>query len=265
MNNIRAKKSLGQNFLHNHHTLEKIIRAADLSAEEDVIEVGPGQGALTTHLLENAQHVTAIEIDDRLIPELEEKFSKHKNFTLKHQDALTFTPPETPYKLVANIPYYITSPLINHFLREQPESHRPQQLTLLVQKEVAQKVCARPEEDGLNVLALQVQLFGTPKIIAKVPPSHFHPAPKVDSAILNIERTPCPLSDDLIPTFFKIVHAGFAHRRKKLSKNLENNLGINRETVQAIFEQQSLDPSVRAERLTLNQWVQLTQELQAYI
>lgn len=238
---MKAKKSLGQNFLMHRGTLNKILRTANISSKEHVLEIGPGHGVLTEKLLENAKKVTAIELDDRLIPELTEKFTNHKNFTLLHQDALTFTPPKTPYKLVANIPYYITSPIINHFLREQPASNRPKQMTLLVQKEVAKKITT-----GNNVLALQVLPFGTPKLIAKVPPSHFKPAPKVDSAILQITMHAEPLIPDAdLPKFFELIHAGFAHKRKKLIRNLEKII---------LPKSFPFPENTRAEELTLENW-----------
>ncbi len=242
---MKAKKSLGQNFLTHKGTLHKIVQAADLSAKDQIIEIGPGHGVLTHELAQSAQKVTTIELDDRLIPELKEKFADQSNVKILHQDALTFTPPKTPYKLVANIPYYITSPILNHFLREQPHDRRPTHCTLLVQKEVAQKICAKP--GNLSVLALQVQLFGTPKIVAKVPPSHFNPAPKVDSAILTIEMHPKPIIPDSdLPKFFELLHAGFAHKRKKLIRNLKFTP-----------EKWPFDENIRAEALTIENWLEL--------
>ncbi len=246
MNNLHAKKSLGQNFLKHRGTLNKIITAANLQPTDHIIEIGPGKGVLTAELIKHAAQVTTIELDDRLIPFLNEKFSEESNLKILHQDALKFTPPKTPYKLVANIPYYITSPIINHFLREQPLSQRPQTLTLLVQKEVAQKICAKP--GNLSILALQAQLFGTPKIITKVPPSHFSPAPKVDSAILQINIYQKPLINDSdIPKFFDLIHRGFAHKRKKLIRNL--NMPIE------TFKKLKLSENIRAEALTLEDWI----------
>lgn len=242
--NIIAKKSLGQNFLTNQHTLNKIITAADIQPTDHIIEIGPGKGVLTAELIKHAKKVETIELDDRLIPLLTEKFP-NTNLKIHHQDALKFTPPNTPYKLVANIPYYITSPIINHFLREQPNTRRPQTLTLLVQKEVAQKICAPAGK--LSVLALQVQLFGTPKIIAKIPPSHFSPAPKVDSAILQINLFKKPIvKDDNIPKLFDLIHRGFAHKRKKLIKNL----GLAKEKF-------PFPENIRAEELSLENWLEL--------
>ena len=245
---ISAKKSLGQNFLNNEETLQKIVAAADLKPTDHIVEIGPGKGALTTQLIKKAKQVTAIELDDRLIPFLNKKFDNKPHFTLLHQDALTFAPPETPYKLVANIPYYITSPLINHFLREQSPSKRPTEITLLVQKEVAEKICAH---DGkMSVLAMQVHLFGTPQLIAIVPPEHFDPAPKVDSAILHIKLHKKPhIPNEEIPKFFKTIHRAFAQKRKKLT----NNLNIDPQ----ILTELGIDKNARAETLSLNDWLRL--------
>ena len=157
---FKAKKSLGQNFLRDHSTLAKIIAAANIKSDETILEIGPGRGILTQELASRAKKVIALELDQRLISELLAKFPPYRNVAILHQDALTFLPPKEPYKLVANIPYYITSPILNHFLREQPESCRPTSLTLLVQKEVAEKIVAASKANKANhsVLSLQVHM-----------------------------------------------------------------------------------------------------------
>lgn len=254
---LSAKKSLGQNFLINEDTLKKIITTAELSPNDHIIEIGPGHGILTRELAKNASHVTAIELDDRLIPELENTFESQRNIDIRHQDALTFTPPRSDYKIVANIPYYITSPLINHFLREQPNDQRPKSMTLLVQKEVAQKICAT---DSLSVLAIQAQLFGKPELIATIPPSHFNPAPKVDSAILHIVCHPCPIPNEKLKSFFNLIHTGFAHKRKKLIRNLESI--SSKTTLKKAFATLDIDTNARAEELNLAQWESLMKELE---
>jgi 16S rRNA (adenine1518-N6/adenine1519-N6)-dimethyltransferase len=254
---IPPKKSLGQNFLHDHGTLNRILKASDLKPTDHVIEVGPGRGILTEALAKQVKSVTAIELDDRLIEGLNEKFADQEHVKIIHQDALKFNPPETDYKLVANIPYYITSPLISRFLKKQPQGRRPQLLTLLVQLEVAQKICAQPGD--LSVLAIDVQMFGKPEIIAKVPPSHFSPAPKVDSAILSIIPHESLLADNDITPFFNIIHSGFAHRRKKLIRNLE---GIySRDALVQAFAELGIDENTRAQTLDLKQWNDLYSSL----
>jgi len=230
--------------LINADTLSTIVETANISSKDHVIEIGPGHGVLTDELLKKANKVTAIELDTDLIQELKRKFP---NLELLHQDALTFTPPKSPYKLVANIPYYITSPIINHFLRHQPANRRPTQMTLLVQHEVAKKICTEP--GTLNVLAIDVQVFGKPKMVAKVPPSHFHPAPKVDSAILHIQIDKPLITDDKLEKFFAMIHKGFAHKRKKLAKNI----GIDEKAL----EELGLSKNARAQELSIDDWTKL--------
>ncbi len=249
---LKAKKNLGQNFLNDKETLSKIIEAADLKNTDQILEIGPGHGVLTAELVKKARHVTAIELDSDLIPELTRKFANAKNFELIHGNALDFTPAKTPYKLVANIPYYITSPIINHFLREQPSNMRPTQMVLLVQKEVAEKICAK--EGDFSVLSIQIRLFGTPTIVAKVPASHFSPTPKVDSAILKINMRDPEMSKTEIGKFFKIINIGFSHKRKKLIKNLSQLANIKKEDLKIIFSKLGLDENIRAEHLTIKEW-----------
>lgn len=240
---FQAKKSLGQNFLVNPHIVERIIKAADLHGDELVYEVGPGFGVLTQALLRAARKVVSIEKDTRLIDGLKEKFSAAKNFELIHADALTVPPPYEPYQLIANIPYSITSPLLDHFIREQP-SHLPKKAVLLVQKEVAEKICAKPPR--MNVLALHVQTFGTPKIIAKVSRNNFRPIPKVDSAILHIafgQKIP-----EKLPAYFDIIHRGFSKRRKMLRAFFDASK----------LQQCGIDPTRRAETLSVQEWERLS-------
>jgi 16S rRNA (adenine1518-N6/adenine1519-N6)-dimethyltransferase len=237
---MKAKKSLGQNFLKDRSVLAKIIKAADLSRDDYVIEVGPGKGVLTHELLANAGKVTAIELDDRLIPELREI----EGLDLVHGNALDFIPPNEPYKVVANIPYYITSPLISHFL--QAES-RPSKMVLLVQKEVAEKICAEPGD--MNVLAIHVQVFGKPRIVCTVPAKAFTPAPKVDSAIIGIDVYDKPLVEDY-KKFFGIMHRAFSNKRKMLSNTLPD---LKERLIELNFQ------DLRPERLSIEDWLKLTQ------
>ena len=253
---MKAKKSLGQNFLNNLGTLQKIVDAGNLNESDEVIEVGPGHGLLTEALSPKVKKIITIELDQELIPKLKERFKYRRNIDLIHADALTYEPPETPYKLIANIPYYITSPLLNHFLKDQPAHRRPTHIVLLVQKEVAEKILE--PVGNLSVLALQVQLFGKPSIVAVVPASHFTPKPKVDSAILKIEMYPKALAqDDEIKKIFQLIHIGFHQRRKKLTKNLKSLNGVNEEKLKNAFEALGLNPNVRAQELSMEQWLGL--------
>lgn len=238
---MKAKKSLGQNFLKDKKVLAKIIKTADISPSDHIIEVGPGHGILTEELAKTAKEVTTIELDDRLIPILKEKFAHLQNIELIHQNALDFPPPSTPYKLVANIPYYITSPLISHFLHTD---NRPTKIVLLVQKEVAEKICA---DKKMNVLALHVKNFGKPRIIATVPPSAFKPQPKVNSAILEIEVYKKPIIEDYKRPF-RLIHQAFSQSRKKLSNSLHQHK-------EALTKLDLADK--RPEHLTLENWKKL--------
>jgi len=210
---ISAKKSFGQNFLINSEVLEKILETAEIKENDNIIEIGPGLGVLTDVLTQSANKVTTIELDKSLIPILEEEFADRKNLEIINQDALKFSPPKEKYKIVANIPYNITSPLINHFLTNK---NPPTSMTLLVQKEVAEKICA-PVPD-MSILALQVQLFGIPEFIKKIPPTAFIPAPKIDSAIIHIKtlKTPNKKAQEIL----KLAKQAFSQKRKKLSNTI---------------------------------------------
>ncbi len=235
-----ASKRFGQNFLIDQNALDCIVKTANIAKTDHVIEVGPGLGVLTNELLEKAKKVTSIELDKKLIPILTEQFGNNKKFELKNEDALTFTPPPTSYKVVANIPYNITSPLLNHFLQA---ANPPATLTLLVQKEVADKICDTKKQ---SILSLQVALFATAKNIKKVPPECFYPAPKVDSAIIHIEthgKIPQPEALKILA----LAKIAFSQKRKKLSNTLPLKL----------LEKANIDPSLRPQHLSIEEWQSL--------
>lgn len=213
-----AKKSLGQNFLINRGILEEIIKTAEISSDEIVVEVGPGLGVLTLELCKEARKVISIELDQDIIPILKKNLKEAKNLEILNENALDFIPPEN-YKVVANIPYYITSPLINHFLRAK---NKPKSITLLVQYEVARKICQK--EPDMSVLSLQVALFAKAKPINKVKAGNFYPAPKVDSAIIHITphstKDPDFLTDEEAIKILKLAKKAFSQKRKKLSNTL---------------------------------------------
>lgn len=265
-----AKKSLGQNFLKNQRVLQKIVDAAGLTNQDIVIEIGPGMGALTEHLLKAVKKVIAIEKDMRLFEILNEKFAVDiANGTLEliNGDALKIPPPQKvtisnednnspaepqldygDYKLVANIPYYITSPLIDHFVRDNPQN-LPGLAVLLVQKEVAEKICAKPPH--MSVLALHVQTFGDPKIIAKVSRNDFSPAPKVDSAILKIEFSGAPKVSCDLKAYFDLIHCAFSHKRKMLRHALPSQVLLD----------SGISLSARPETLSVSAWERLIGKL----
>ncbi len=221
------KKSLGQNFLIDENILQKIITNANINKKDHIIEVGPGIGVLTQKLAENAKKITSIELDKNLLPILKTTLENYKNIEIINSNALKYTPPQTNYKVVANIPYNITSPLIRHFLYRE---NKPKTITLLIQKEVAEKICEL--EPNMSILSLQIALFGKTKYISTVSKNCFLPAPKVDSAIIHIEIFPkshknyIPLKEaEKILTLAK--HA-FTQKRKKLSNTLIQNLSKNK-------------------------------------
>jgi len=257
---MRAKKSLGQHFLMHARTAERIADAAGITPTDTVLEVGPGTGLLTRALLARAGQVVAIEKDDELIPTLQETFAKELaegRLTLIHGDIRTAdlsTLPER-YRVVANIPYYITGEILRYFLSH---SHKPTSMTLLVQKEVAERI-ARSKKESL--LSLSVKVYGTPKYEFTVPKGAFVPAPSVDSAVLSIRdiRQDIFVSSKEEERFFAVLHAGFAHKRKLLS----GNLGVLAEkaVVSSALQDAGIPERSRAEDITLSSWQDLARHL----
>lgn len=223
---FRAKKTLGQNFLKFPEIAEKIVKAGNVTKDDIVLEIGPGFGILTKILAQKAKKVIAIELDPRLELVLKKTFEKTKNVELVFGDALKFEPPKNPYKIIANIPYSITSPLINHFLKEQcmkRDGKPPQVAVLMIQKEVAKKICASPPD--MNVLALNIQLFAKPRYLFTIGKGAFQPQPKVDSAVIEIIPFQKPLVPDTekLKQCFALISKAFSQKRKKL----RNTLGIS--------------------------------------
>lgn len=227
---IHLQKSFGQNFLIDENVLDKIVATAEISQKDTIVEVGPGIGGLTIKLCKKARKIISIELDKKLLPILKKTLSEFKNIEIINMDALKFSPPKTPYKVVANIPYNITSPLINHFLQS---GNPPKTMTLLVQKEVAEKIC---ERDGkTSILSLQIKLFGASKIATKVSKNAFFPPPKVDSAIIKIDiykNTDPKFTDKKTALkILEIAKRAFSQKRKKLSNTLghiETTIDLNR-------------------------------------
>lgn len=261
---VMAKKSLGQNFLQDYSVLNDILKAGDLKSSDNVLEIGPGEGFLTRGLVNKGAHVTALEFDADLIPWLKMEFGKIPNFELINTDALKFQPASEPYKLIANIPYYITSPILNHFLVEQfSGGNPPTLLVLMVQCEVAEKIVAA---DGkYSVLSLQVQLFGKPEIVRIVEPKCFRPKPKVDSAILKIKVYDKPVIQENLKQLFWLFKVSFAQKRKKLSNNLRNVLKLNSTEIKDLLTQAKIHENARAENLTLPEWHALFNALGSHL
>lgn len=234
---------MGQNFLTDRKVVQKILAAAELKGDELVVEVGPGKGMLTEQLVTSARRVIAIEKDYALFNFLWEQFSTTKNLELVHADALLTSPPPVPYFWIANIPYSITSPLLDHFIRDNPD-RLPIRAVLLVQKEVAEKICAKPPR--MNVLALHVQTFGKPKMVATVSRHVFSPKPKVDSAIIRIDFPP-PKEGHLafnVERYFSLIHSAFGHKRKMLRATLPVEL----------LKKADIEPTRRPETLSIEEW-----------
>jgi len=268
--NLRARKGLGQHFLIDGEVLELIISAAKLTPSDVILEIGPGLGILTKALARQAGWVMAIELDNKLAAILEQTLASLDNVTIINEDILKidptallqeqkmrFPPKVNPlsYKVVANLPYYITSPILRHFLEA---SVKPKIMVIMVQKEVAEAIVARPGQ--MSVLSISVQFYGEPSIISYVPAPCFYPAPEVDSAILRINPYPQPVvAVTNEGSFFELVRAGFAAARKQLANSLAQGLGIPKTEVLSLLAEAHIVPQRRAETLTLDEWARLWQ------
>src|SRR3989344_23194 len=253
-----AKKSLGQNFLTDVKILNKIVNAADITPEDPVIEVGPGKGSMTDILSQRASRVIAVEKDFRLIPFLKERFSD-SNVEIIESDILKFIPreflKEERYKIVANIPYYITSHFIRLALEQWPQ---PEIIVLVVQKEVAERIMAKPP--NMNLLALSVQMYADAKKIDMIKKGSFQPSPKVDSAIIRLKPGEKINSDDA-KKIFNLMRLGFGEKRKQLASILTKKLEIRKEEIVDIFKRAGISPNARSENLGLDDWARLKQML----
>jgi 16S rRNA (adenine1518-N6/adenine1519-N6)-dimethyltransferase len=255
---LRADKRLGQNFLQDESALEKIAAAAEITGDDTVLEIGPGLGSLTRHLAASAHTVTAVELDPDLLPPLRAVLAPYPNVRVVHGDILELPIADLidqpNYLVAANIPYNITSAIIRHLLESEP---KPRRIVLTIQKEVAERICAQPGD--LSLLALSVQVYGQPRIAARIPAGAFHPAPKVDSAILRVDIYDEPLiPKELLETFFKLIRAGFSQKRKTLRNSLSSGLHISTKDTEALLASSGIDPMRRAETLSMEEWKRLT-------
>lgn len=251
---MQAKKSLGQHFLRSPHYLALIAESARLKPGEIVLEIGPGEGTLTEELLARGVRVVAIEKDRRFVPQLKEKF-KNKKFEAHEADILQCNIAnylKSPYKLVGNIPYYITGALFKKFLSGNIQ---PSLLVFLVQKEVGERIAKSNKE---SILSLSVKAYGTPRYLKTIPRGAFSPPPKVDSALLVVENISRKNFKNVSHErrFFELVRAGFAHKRKQLASNLKATLGKNHSS---ILQNARMAPNARAEDVALKQWLALAQ------
>lgn len=260
------QKKYGQNFLIDPHVLDKIVRAAEVTKEDFVLEIGPGIGTLTQYLAEAARAVTVVEIDDKLIPILRETLAAYDNVSILHQDILKVDLEQLvreenegrPIKVVANLPYYITTPIIMALL----EGGLPvASITVMVQKEVADRMKVGPGTKDYGALSLAVQYYARPEIVASVPPNCFIPRPAVGSAVIRLTRhkTP-PVSVQDAHYMFRLVRAAFNQRRKTLVNSLHHapELSLSKEQVGSALEQMALSPTIRGEALTLEQFAALS-------
>ncbi len=252
---FKLKKSLGQNLLTDDNIIKQSLLAAELSPEDLVIEVGPGMGALTDQIIEIGPQFIAIELDERLFQYLQIRYQKHNNVRILQGDASRIDIPSlieghSHYKVMGNLPYYLGSKIIRRFLESD---RKPDLLVTMVQREVALNMCAKPGK--LNLLGIGVQFFGQPEIITLVPPTAFHPKPKVTSALVRINVNKKPfLSKEDEKGFFSLVRSGFQSPRKQLGGVLSKGLGIPRDSLELIFHKADIPISNRAQRLSLADW-----------
>lgn len=263
------KKKFGQNFLTDHNILTKITQTAVLSKEVNVIEIGPGIGSLTQYLLEEAAEVMAFEIDKSLIPILEETMAPYDNFTLVSADILKvdllseiqkFKNPNLPIKVVANLPYYITTPILMHLI----ESKIPfSEFVVMMQKEVADRIAASPKTKAYGSLSIAVQYYMEASVSFIVPRTVFIPAPNVDSAILKMVRREAPLVEvEDEEWFFKTMHSSFVHRRKTLMNNLQAAFGKeSKPEIEKLLAQAEISPTIRGEALSIEEFAKLADAL----
>ncbi len=268
---LRAKKGLGQHFLIDEEVLKLITSAAELTPTDVVMEIGPGLGVLTRELARQAGWVIAVELDSQLAAILKQTPGSFDNVTIINKDIRQIEPSalireekkkfpavianSLGYKLVANLPYYITSPVLRHFLEA---SLKPQIMVIMVQKEVAEAIVAEPGQ--MSVLSISVQFYGKPRIISYVPARCFYPVPEVDSAILQVipyAQPPVAVTDE--KSFFELVRAGFSAPRKQLGNSLAQGLGLTKTKALSLLKEADIMPQRRAETLTLDEWAQLWQ------
>lgn len=259
---IQPSKKMGQNFLIDEKTFDKILEAADLSKNDIVLEIGPGIGNLTAKLSQKAKKVLAIEKDKKMCEILKKELKNQniENVQIINEDILKINYDsidrwfnDCDYELVANLPYYVASAVIRKFLefKKSPES-----MTLMIQKEVAQRICAKPTK--MSLLAVSVQFYARPKIVSYVSKKSFWPEPKVDSSIIKIIPLKTKSSKKFTEKFFKVVKAGFSHPRKQLINNLAKELKLEKEKTKEWLLKNKIQPSQRAESLSIECWKKLT-------
>jgi 16S rRNA (adenine1518-N6/adenine1519-N6)-dimethyltransferase len=259
---IRPNKAFGQNFLVDREVLLRIVEAAEIQACDKVLELGAGTGVLTRELAKRARRIVAVELEREMLSLLAETTHNYPNVEIMERNLLYVDPEEIfgsdSYKLVANLPYYIATPTFRHFLES---ANPPRLFVVMVQYEVAQRIVAAPGD--LSLLGVSIQFYGDPKIVAHVPARAFYPGPKVDSAILRIDlKDEVPLTPRQRDSFFRLVQAGFSERRKQLHNSLAHGLHRKNADVQPWLLAANIDPSRRAETLSIEDWLRLWHKME---
>ena len=256
---LRPDKHLGQNFLIDETALKRVVEEAEVVPQDTVLEIGPGLGSLTRYLAIQARQVVAVELDADLLAPLRLVLAPYSNVSIVEGDILALDPArlslEPGYLVVANIPYYITSALIRHLLEARL---MPRRLVLTVQREVANRICAQPGD--LSLLALSVQVYGQPKIVAQIPSGAFYPVPKIDSTVVRVDIYPQPaVQAEQLKTFFRLAKAGFSQKRKTLRNALSAGLAWPAIQAEDLLSKAGVDPKRRAETLSIQEWATLTE------
>ncbi len=261
---VRPKKSLGQNFLRDERIVARIVAAAALDGESVVLEVGPGEGVLTAALAKVAGTVIAVEVDGDLVPRLRERFAQADNVHIEHADIRRVYLKEllarysvTRYSVVANLPYYITSSIVRLFMENKDIP--PERCVFMVQREVAERIIARPGQ--MSILAVAVQYYGDVAWVCDVPRTAFEPVPQVDSAVIAITHRGVRTSAREDRAFFRVVRAGFSARRKKLINNLSNSFHADKDVIREACARRDIAPDARAQDLSVAQWRALAREV----
>lgn len=250
---IIPKKSLGQNFLLYETPVFQLIKAANISKKDIVVEIGPGLGILTKHLVNSAKKVIAIEKDEKLAEILKEELKDADNLEVVTKDVLEWEPIKEKYKVVGNLPYAIATRIIREFIKRKPET-----MTFMVQKEVALRITAKPPR--MNVLAASIQIYSEPIIVSIVKKDSFWPKPKVDSAIIHISDIKDPEIN--IDNFFSVLKAGFLHPRKQLINNISEGLKMDKEESKKLLLDNNIDSKRRAETLSIEDWKELSKGIE---
>ena len=253
---FKPKKQLGQNFLINDEIVSEIVKTGEITSDDTIVEVGPGTGILTEKLVKTGAAVLAIEKDFELITKLKRNIGEPKNLKIIHQDALWFDLSNlNQYKVVANIPYNITSPLIRKFLEGE---NKPELMVLTIQKEVAERITAKPGSSERGLLTIIVEFYADAEIILEVPRKNFYPVPKVDSAVIKLTVNRKPSTENIEPKiFFKIVKAGFSSKRRQIHNSLSATFHWTQEETKDILSEAKINSTDRAEDLTLQNWLKL--------